>query len=382
MARTDGRSDSNLDSPLPLEKALADLEDDFFRTGDRGSPADADRAAERHGLSSVEHAELFDRAAEAGCIADDHADDRDLPPLPLDRSRSTSDDLGSFAIFLRDVARYPLLDAKQEIELSRAIEVGDRATEDRNAAHSGAVDRLVARGLAAKRRLVASNVRLVIANARGFRGQGLDFPDLVQAGTLGLIRAAEKFDWKLGFKFSTYATWWIRQSMARQLADTGRLVRLPVHVVERVNRLRRETRRLEQQLGREPTVGELADTLGWEPAEIAFLHDVAQDPLSLDAPLASADAVVADLLASTAPTGEQAALAATLADDVHKALEALGPREREVLVLRYGLDGTHARTLDEIGRRFSITRERVRQVEKVAKEKLEAVLVERGYGPE
>jgi RNA polymerase primary sigma factor len=381
MASTDGRTDSNREA-LPLGRAVADLEDDFVRTGHQSSAPDVDRAAERHGLSPAEHAELFDRAAAAGFIVENHAGETELPPLSADRSPATDDDLDSFAIFLRDVGRYPLLDAKQEIELARAIEAGERAAEHRARAKSAAIDRLVERGLAAKRRLVACNVRLVIANARGFRGQGLDFPDLVQAGTLGLIRAAEKFDWKLGFKFSTYATWWIRQSMARQLADTGRLVRLPVHVVERLNRLRRETLRLEQRLGREPSVSELADALHWEPAEVAFLRDVAQDPLSLDAPLASKDSVVADLLASTAPDGEQAALAATLADDLHAALERLQPREREVLELRYGLDGTYPRTLDEVGRRFSITRERVRQIEKIAKERLETVLVERGYGPE
>jgi RNA polymerase sigma factor (sigma-70 family) len=381
MASSDDQTDSNLQA-LPQARALADLGDDLLRTGDKGSASDVDRAAERHGLSLSEHAELFERAAAAGYIDEDGARETELPPLSADRSRAKTEDLDSFAVFLEDVGRYPLLDAKQEIEFARAIEAGERATECRDGTTSTAVDRLIERGLVAKRRLVACNVRLVIATARGFRGQGLDFPDLVQAGTLGLIRAAEKFDWKLGFKFSTYATWWIRQSMARQLADTGRLVRLPVHVVERLNRLRRETLRLEQRLGREPSVSELADALHWEPAEIAFLRDVAQDPLSLDAPLASKDAVVADLVASTAPDGEQAALAATLADDVHAALEMLEPREREVLTLRYGLDGPYPRTLDEVGRHFSITRERVRQIEKVAKERLEAVLVERGYGPE
>ena len=293
----------------------------------------------------------------------------------------TSGDLDSFALLLRDVVRYPLLDARQEVELGRAIEAGQRVTAHRTA-DNPAIDELIERGLSAKRRLVACNIRLVIANARAFRGQGLDFADLVQAGTIGLIRAAEKFDWRLGFKFSTYATWWIRQSIARQLADTGRLVRLPVHVIERVNRLRRETRKLEQRLGHEPGVSELCDALGWDAAEIAFLRDVSRDPLSLDVPLASGDAEVGDLLESTAPDTEQVALAASVADDVRDSLEVLSPREQEILALRYGLDGKHPQTLAELGLRYSVTRERVRQLEQAAKEKLERVLVERGYGPE
>jgi len=383
MARGDAPTlDDDLDG-LPLGRALGDLEDDFFRTGDLATQADADRAAERHGLSAVEHAALLQRAVAVGYVAPDEPGARDAPPIRRGAPGATSDDLDSFTLLLRDVVRYPLLDAKQEVELARTIEAGQRAAHERvTAAGNAAIDALIERGLSAKRRLVACNIRLVINNARGFRGQGLDLADLVQAGTIGLIRAAEKFDWRLGFKFSTYATWWIRQSIARQLADTGRLVRLPVHVVERLNRLRREARKLEQRLGREPEVSELAGALGWEVAEIAFLRDVAQDPLSLDAPLASADAVAADLLASTAPDTENVALAATVADDLRKSLEVLTPRQREILVLRYGLDGKHPRTLEEIGQLHSLTRERIRQIEQAAKEKLETVLVDRGYGPE
>jgi RNA polymerase sigma factor (sigma-70 family) len=381
---TDGdrSADDELDG-LPLGRALSDLEDDFFRTGDLATQADVDRAAERHDLSAAEHAHLLERAVAAGYVAPDDPRARDAPPIRRGAPGATPVDLDSFTLLLRDVVRYPLLDAKQEVELARAIEAGQRAADERGSSgENAAIDVLIERGLSAKRRLVACNIRLVINNARGFRGQGLDLADLVQAGTIGLIRAAEKFDWRLGFKFSTYATWWIRQSIARQLADTGRLVRLPVHVVERVNRLRREARKIEQRLGREPEVPELAEALGWEVVEISFLRDVAQDPLSLDAPLASADAVVADLLASRAPDTENVALAATVADDLRKSLEVLTPRQREVLVLRYGLDGKHPRTLEEIGQLHSLTRERIRQIEQAAKEKLETVLVDRGYGPE
>lgn len=379
------QDDSPADGPpddLALGRALSDLEDDFFRTGDPVSYADVDRAAERHDLSASEHTDLVERAAAAGYLAKSDVHEMEAPSRGR-RVVAPSEDLDSFTLLLRDVVRYPLLDARGEVELARAIEAGERAQEERGASgQNRSLDDLVERGLAAKRRLVACNIRLVINNARGFRGQGLELGDLVQAGTLGLIRAAEKFDWRLGFKFSTYATWWIRQSIARHLADTGRLVRLPVHVVERVNRLRREARKLEQRLGREPEVDELAEILGWEPAEVAFLRDVSQDPLSLDAPLATTDTVVADLIASTAPDTERLALAATVADDLRSALEVLGPRQRDVLVLRYGLDGKHPRTLEEIGQIHSLTRERIRQIEQAAKEKLEKVLLERGYGPE
>ena len=382
MSTQDDRSTDGPLEDLALGHALSDLEDDFFRTGDPVSYADVDRAAERHGLSASEHADLVDRAVAAGYLVESDPREMDGPSRGR-RGVAAPGNLDSFTLLLRDVVRYPLLDAKGEVELARAIEAGERAREERGAPGGNrSLDDLVERGLAAKRRLVACNIRLVINNARGFRGQGLELGDLVQAGTLGLIRAAEKFDWRLGFKFSTYATWWIRQSIARQLADTGRLVRLPVHVVERVNRLRREATKLEQRLGREPEVDELAEALGWEPAEVAFLRDVSQDPLSLDAPLASADTVLAELVASTTPDTERVALAATVADDLRSALEVLSPRQREVLVLRYGLDGKHPRTLEEIGQLHSVTRERIRQIEQAAKEKLETVLLDRGYGPE
>jgi RNA polymerase primary sigma factor len=380
-AQEDRSTDSHL-GDLAIGYALSDLEDDFFRTGDAVPYADVDRAAERHSLSASEHADLVERAVAAGYLVE--TDPREVEaPVRGRRSGAAGGDLDSFTLLLRDVVRYPLLDAKGEVELARAIEAGARADEERGAPGANrSLDELVERGLAAKRRLVACNIRLVINNARGFRGQGLELGDLVQAGTLGLIRAAEKFDWRLGFKFSTYATWWIRQSIARQLADTGRLIRLPVHIVDRVNRLRREAKKLEQRLGREPEVEELAEVLAWEPVEVAFLRDVSRDPLSLDAPLASAETILADLVASTAPDTEGVALAAMVADDLRSALDVLSPRQREVLVLRYGLDEKHPRTLEEIGQLHSVTRERIRQIEQAAKEKLEKVLLDRGYGPE
>jgi RNA polymerase primary sigma factor len=371
----------DVEGGVPLDSALSDLEDDFFRTGEPVSYEDIDRTVSRHDLSVTEHAELMKRAIAEGYLIE--GGPSDLEPRVRRRGAVVAPDLDSFGLLLRDVLRYPLLDATGEVQMARAIEAGERAAAEYvDRGSNRELDELVERGRAAKRRLVACNIRLVINNARAFRGQGLDLADLVQAGTLGLIRAAEKFDWRLGFKFSTYATWWIRQSIARQIADTGRLIRLPVHVLERVKRLRREARKLEQQLGRKPEVLELAEVLGWEPAQIAFLRDIDQDPLSLDAPLASDDAVVADLVASTAYDTEKVVLASIVADDLRSALKELTPRQRNVLLLRYGLDGKHERTLEEIGQLHSLTRERIRQIVLEAKEKLEMVLVKRGYGPE
>jgi RNA polymerase primary sigma factor len=366
---------------MPLGHALSDLEDDVFRTGKHVSYADADRAAERHGLSSAVHAELVERAVAAGYLVDTVHDEVEVPTRePL--ARGASGNLDSFQLLLRDVVRYPLLDAKEEVELARAIEAGQRAEAQRDSTGGGKpLDELVERGRTALRRLVACNIRLVISIAHRYQGQGLDLSDLVQAGTIGLIRAAERFDGHLGFKFSTYASWWIRQSVSRQVADTGRLVRLPVHVVERVKRLRRETRKLEHLLGREARVSDLAEALGKDAAEIAFLRDVAQDVLSLDAPLES-NASFGDLVASPSADTEKAALAAKVADDVRVVLQELEPREREILVLRYGLDGELPRTLEEVGQLYSLTRERIRQIEVKAKHRLERKLIKRGYGPE
>lgn len=364
-----------------VDLALEDLEADFLRTGQPVTAADVDRAAARHELSVAELAELFQRAEVAGYVTRGEVGTRgSCDGRRGPRNHTGLAGLDSTTLLLHDLGRYPLLDAKEEIELARSIQAGIEA--EARIDESDALARLVERGREAKKRLVACNIRLVVSIARSYREQGLEFPDLVQSGVLGLIRAAEKFDWRKGFKFSTYATWWINQSITRQIANTGRVVRLPVHVDSRVRQMRRASRRLEQRLGRQPRIVELAETLSWDVEEVSLLDVVAQDVLSLDAPTYGTDTTLAEVLATRDAGTESLALAAGIASDVRLALDRLPPRERDVLALRYGLEGERPHTLEEIGQRFSVTRERIRQIEQAAKARLEKILIDLGYGPE
>jgi RNA polymerase primary sigma factor len=245
-------------------------------------------------------------------------------------------------LFLREASRHPLLTAAQEVALAKQIERGDPV---------------------AKQRMIQANLRLVVSIAKNYRNQGLPFLDLIQEGTLGLIRAVEKFDWRRGFKFSTYATWWIRQAVARALADKSRMIRMPVHVVERVHKLNRAERRLWTELGREPTLAEIA-----EEANITFeqAKEVRAAPraTSLDAPVGEDDdAVLGDFVSGGDPLPEDLVEVTLRSEAITAALGSLPKRHRDVIVLRYGLDESDPRTLGEIGVRLGITRERVRQIE-------------------
>ena len=260
------------------------------------------------------------------------------PPTP--QADSTTDAL---QLFLREAARHELLTAAQEVELAKRIERGD---------------------IAAKQRMIQSNLRLVVSIAKNYRNQGLPFLDLIQEGTLGLIRAVEKFDWRRGFKFSTYATWWIRQAVARALADKARTIRMPVHIVERLQKLNRAERSLWTQLGREPTIAEVAEEAAITLQQALEVRAAARASASLDAPVGeSDDAVLGDFVAGDEPLPEERVELQLRSQALHHALAALPEREREVVMLRYGIGGTEPRTLEEIGTRLGITRERVRQIE-------------------
>jgi RNA polymerase primary sigma factor len=275
---------------------------------------------------------------------------RKSPALDLKPDMTTD----SLQLFLKDIGKVRLLTAQEEVDLAKRIERGD---------------------LDAKQKMVESNLRLVVSIAKNYRNQGLPFLDLIHEGTLGLVRAAEKFDYRKGFKFSTYATWWIRQAIARALADKARTIRIPVHVVEKLNKIGRAERKLVTELGREPTPDEIAEVTGIDPEEVDQIKRSAQAPVSLEKPVGDEEEsefgqFIADEKAES-PFDRAADLLTKEA--LREALENLSYRERRVLELRYGLGGEHPRTLDEVGRTFNVTRERIRQIENQSLKKLQSL---------
>jgi RNA polymerase primary sigma factor len=262
--------------------------------------------------------------------------------------------LDSLRLYLSSIGRVPLLSAEEEVLLAKRIERGD---------------------IAAKQHMVEANLRLVVSIAKGYVGRGLTFLDLIQEGSLGLIRAVEKFDHRRGYKFSTYATWWIRQAVTRALADKGRTIRIPVHMVERLNRLMHAERQLIQQLGREPSTAEIAAELDCPVQEVRDVMRLAQQPLSLEKPVGEEDdAALADFVEDvSAASPFEIASDALRRESIARVLAALPRREREVIELRYGIVGGRPRTLEEVGRAFNITRERVRQIENRTLKKLQSL---------
>jgi len=267
----------------------------------------------------------------------------------LDLKADTTTD--SLQLFLKAIGRVRLLTAQEEVDLAKRIERGD---------------------LAAKQKMVESNLRLVVSIAKNYRNQGLPFLDLIQEGTLGLVRASEKFDYRRGFKFSTYATWWIRQAIARAVADKGRTIRIPVHVVEKLNKIARAERKVTSELGRDPTAEETAELTDIASDEIEAIKRSAQIPVSLEKPVGEEEeSELGDFIADERAESPYDHAADILTQDaLRRALNRLTYRERRVLELRYGLGGEHPRTLDEVGRTFNVTRERIRQIENHSFKKL------------
>jgi len=254
-------------------------------------------------------------------------------------------------MYLKEIGRVPLLTAAEEVELAKLMEVGDEE---------------------AKRRLAEANLRLVVSIAKRYVGRGLLFLDLIQEGNLGLIKAVEKFDFRKGFKFSTYATWWIRQAITRAIADQARTIRIPVHMVETINKLIRVSRQLLQEFGREPVPEEIAQEMDIPVERVREIMKIAQEPVSLETPIGEEeDSHLGDFIEDQdAPAPAEAASFILLREQLEEVLETLTPREEKVLRLRFGLDDGRSRTLEEVGQEFGVTRERIRQIEAKALRKL------------
>ncbi len=303
--------------------------------------AEVSEIIDTHELDALEQEALVRELEQRGIeVAEEPKIEEPAPPPPPIPQETTTDAL---QLFLREAGRHQLLTAAQEVELAKKIERGD---------------------MHAKQQMIQSNLRLVVSIAKNYRNQGLPFLDLIQEGTLGLIRAVEKFDWRRGFKFSTYATWWIRQAVARALADKARTIRMPVHIVERLQKMNRAERTLWTQLGREPTLEEIAEEASLPLQQALEVRAAARASTSLDQPVGEAeDAVFGDFVAGDGPLPEEEVEVSLRSQALKAALEALTDRERQVVVLRYGLADSEPKTLEEIGRRLGLTRERVRQIE-------------------
>jgi RNA polymerase primary sigma factor len=274
------------------------------------------------------------------------------PPKRPEIDLTVEPSLDSLRLYLRSIGRVELLTAGEEVALARSIERGD---------------------MGAKQQMIEANLRLVVSIAKGYLGRGLSFLDLIQEGSLGLIRAVEKFDYRRGYKFSTYATWWIRQAVTRAIADKARTIRIPVHMVEKLNKVVHVERQLVQEFGREPTPEEIALELQWTAREVKDILRISQLPISLEKPIGEEeDSELGDFVQDdTAESPFELASENWRRENVQRALDALPPREREVIEMRYGLKGHKARTLEEVGRAFGVTRERIRQIENNTLKKLE-----------
>ncbi len=271
-------------------------------------------------------------------------------------------------MYLKEIGRVPLLSMDDEKRLAMSIEAGELELERNGSVNSS----IVTTGEEAKRQLTEANLRLVVSIAKKYVGRGMLFLDLIQEGNLGLIRAVEKFDYRKGYKFSTYATWWIRQAITRALADQARTIRIPVHMVETINRLIKISRQLLQELGRDPSVEEIAAEMGLTPEKVREVIKISQEPISLETPIGEEeDSHLGDFIEDQeAVAPAEAASVMLLKEKMQDVLQNLTDRERKVLVLRFGLEDGHQRTLEEVGQEFGVTRERIRQIEAKALRKL------------
>jgi RNA polymerase primary sigma factor len=333
-------------------------------------------AFEAHDLPQTAVDEVLKQLADEGIevietVAEEPEVEDPRPAAADAARRAATGDL--VRIYLREIGRVPLLTAQDEVELAKAIEAGLFADEKLQAGFAagagngvlmGELSLVSVEGLRAKQRLIEANLRLVVSIAKRYIGRGLVFLDLIQEGNLGLIRAVEKFDYTKGYKFSTYATWWIRQAITRAIADQARTIRIPVHMVETINKMARIQRQLHQDLGREPSPDEIAAEMGLHPDRVAEIQRIAQEPVSLQSPIGEEDSDLGDFIEDAdAVVPMEAAAFIMMQDQLDRVLDNLSLREQRIIQLRFGLTDGHPRTLEEVGQEFGVTRERIRQIE-------------------
>jgi RNA polymerase primary sigma factor len=346
------------------EENMAQLEEIFIQLIERGIEV----------YSDAEEAEEERRLREMGPAGEEAMEA--LPEIdPFDLSGIAADD--TISLYLKEMARVPLLTPEEETSLAKRLERGRKAQRrlERDGADEDEATRLrheIVQGERARDHLIKANTRLVVSIAKKYMGQGVPFSDLIQEGNLGLMKAVEKFDYRRGYKFSTYATWWIRQAITRALADQGRTIRVPVHMSDRIRKLHQVSRQLEQVWGRKPTPEELAEEMDLEPAKVRWMLRVSRHPVSLERPVGEEeDSELGNFIEDVdAPTPPDAAYHHMLQEKLEDVLATLTPREARILRLRFGLQNGRQYTLEEVGKKFGLTRERIRQIEGQALRKL------------
>lgn len=388
----EGSVEAAVEAEAAQEEAAADLDEvveDVLDSDEEPDAASVEAAEEAKDESSINEEgneeDLLEGIPEEELKA---VSDVQLPKVTSSRSRTRRNSTKRNAeanvtmltgdpvrMYLKEIGKVPLLTAAEEIDLAMKIEAGVAATAELDRAEEEGIEldrrekrrlgRIEQVGLDAKQALIEANLRLVVSIAKRYVGRGMLFLDLIQEGNLGLIRAVEKFDYTKGFKFSTYATWWIRQAITRAIADQARTIRIPVHMVETINKLVRIQRQLLQELGREPTPEEIGEEMGLPAERIREIQKISQEPVSLETPIGEEeDSQLGDFIeddAAVAPP--DAAGFSMLQEQLGKVLDGLAERERKVISLRFGLEDGHPRTLEEVGREFGVTRERIRQIE-------------------
>lgn len=369
LEEIDASSDMDAEDDLDNAEAPQDLEDDS--SNDNDVDTDEDPEAILEGIPEEELKASSDvtlpkvKSSRAKPKARRRASENNVTMLTGDPVR----------MYLKEIGKVPLLTAAEEVDLAMKIEAGVKATTELDEAYEQGLElsrrdkrrltRVEQVGIDAKQALIEANLRLVVSIAKRYVGRGMLFLDLIQEGNLGLIRAVEKFDYTKGYKFSTYATWWIRQAITRAIADQARTIRIPVHMVETINKLVRIQRQLLQKLGREPTPEEIGEEMDLPPERVREIQKISQEPVSLETPIGEEeDSQLGDFIEDEAAVvPPDAASFSMLQEQLSKVLDGLAERERKVISLRFGLEDGHPRTLEEVGREFGVTRERIRQIE-------------------